>query len=156
MDRQKDNLVWLPVYLPQLWHRGPGKERQRHLFVMEWASLLLIHRLVCLFHLVSSTQNQTEKRYKENFLQNCVSDHLYYLIPFQCLLFYLYHVWYEMKTLNLKQDVFVKHECPQNGHFLRNVIYIFDLCRWPWPWYQQMHIDDICLHTNMSLVRKLV
>ena len=30
-----------------------------------------------------------------------------------------------------KQDVFVKHECPRNGHFLRNVTFIFDLdlCR---------------------------
>ena len=26
-----------------------------------------------------------------------------------------------------KQDVFVKHQCPQNGHFLRNVTLIFDL-----------------------------
>ena len=32
---------------------------------------------------------------------------------------------------NNKQDVFVKHECPRNGHFLRNVTLIFDLdfCR---------------------------
>ena len=30
-----------------------------------------------------------------------------------------------------KQDVFVKHECPRNGHFLRNVTFMFDLdlCR---------------------------
>ena len=30
-----------------------------------------------------------------------------------------------------KQDVFVKHECSWRGHFLRNVIFIFDLdlCR---------------------------
>ena len=30
-----------------------------------------------------------------------------------------------------KQDVFVKHECPRNGQFLRNVTFIFhlDLCR---------------------------
>ena len=30
-----------------------------------------------------------------------------------------------------KQDVFVKQECPRNGHFLRNVTFIFDLdlCR---------------------------
>ena len=32
---------------------------------------------------------------------------------------------------NVEQDVFVKHECPLNGHFLRNVTFIFDLdlCR---------------------------
>ena len=36
--------------------------------------------------------------------------------------------------------------------FLRNVIFIFelDLCRWPWPWYQQMHVDEICLHTKFE------
>ena len=30
-----------------------------------------------------------------------------------------------------KKNVFVKHECPRNGHFLRNVTFIFDLdlCR---------------------------
>ena len=33
--------------------------------------------------------------------------------------------------INVKQDVFVKHECPRNRHFLRNVTFIFDpdLCR---------------------------
>ena len=37
----------------------------------------------------------------------------------------------ECSKLNYKQDVFVKHECPRNGHFLRNVTFIFDLdlCR---------------------------
>ena len=32
---------------------------------------------------------------------------------------------------NGEQDVFVKHEWPRNGHFLRNVTFIFDLdlCR---------------------------
>ena len=39
-----------------------------------------------------------------------------------------------------KQDVLVKHEYPRNGHFLRNVTNI--------SWYQQMHIDEICLHTK--------
>ena len=31
----------------------------------------------------------------------------------------------------VQQDEFVKHECPLNGHFLRNVTFIFDLdlCR---------------------------
>ena len=51
----------------------------------------------------------------------------------------------------IKQDVFVKHECPQNSHFffLRNVTFIFDnLCRWPWSWYLQMHNDEIYLHTK--------
>ena len=35
------------------------------------------------------------------------------------------------KKKKKKQDVFVKHECPRNGHFLRNVTSIFDLdpCR---------------------------
>ena len=51
-----------------------------------------------------------------------------------------------------KQDVFVTHECPRNSHFLRNVTFIFelDLCRWPWPWYQQMRIEEnlMCLHTK--------
>ena len=30
-----------------------------------------------------------------------------------------------------EQDLFVKHECPQSGHFLRNVAFIIDLdlCR---------------------------
>ena len=27
----------------------------------------------------------------------------------------------------VEQDVFVKHECTRNGHFLRNVTFIFDL-----------------------------
>ena len=29
-----------------------------------------------------------------------------------------------------EQDVFVKHECPRNGHFFENC----DLDIWPWPW----------------------
>ena len=35
------------------------------------------------------------------------------------------------KPKQKRQDVFVKHECPRNGHFLRNVTIIFDLdlCR---------------------------
>ena len=33
--------------------------------------------------------------------------------------------------IHVKQDVFVKHECPRHGHSLRNVTFIFDLdlCR---------------------------
>ena len=36
---------------------------------------------------------------------------------------------------------------PRNTHILRNMTLIFDLdlCRWPWPWYQEMCIDEVCL-----------
>ena len=39
--------------------------------------------------------------------------------------------FYGTRAVHTKQDMFVKHECPQNSHFLRNVTFIFDLdlCR---------------------------
>ena len=44
-----------------------------------------------------------------------------------------YHTMTHFDTLKIyisgkhcEQDVFVKHECPRTGHFLRNVTFIFD------------------------------
>ena len=46
------------------------------------------------------------------------------------LVMWSYFSQYNLEMRN-KQDVFVKLECPRNGHFLRNVTFIFDLdlCR---------------------------
>ena len=41
------------------------------------------------------------------------------------------HTTWLKTNCKIKQDVFVKHECPRNGHFLSNITFIFDLelCR---------------------------
>ena len=42
---------------------------------------------------------------------------------------------------------------PKNSHFLKRVTQVFDLNlgKWPWPWYHQIFIHEMCLHTKYEL-----
>ena len=34
-------------------------------------------------------------------------------------------------------------------------IFDLDLCWWPWSWYQQMRIDEMCLHTKYESCKSI-